>query len=157
MSFAMIFLVFNIKCKIGIILLENSLMVIGNVRRVERLTTYKEPFDFSRVIAWTLLPYQTIKMDERDHYEAQHRSLTFDIARGCTTKKEYEDAKKLYIDFLNRVRLLVNKNDCIDYFHLTVIPRFRERNLGNDFDLGNGLKGTELPLPLNVPYYCFKE
>ena len=24
----------------------------------------------------------------------------------------------------------------------TVVPRFRERNLGNDFDLGNGLEGN---------------
>ena len=39
----------------------------------------------------------------------------------------------------------------------TVIPQFREQNLVNDFDLANGLEGTEVRLPLNVPYYCFKE
>ncbi|KAI8359224.1 hypothetical protein EDC96DRAFT_566165 [Choanephora cucurbitarum] len=33
----------------------------------------------------------------------------------------------------------------------TVIPRFRERNIRNDFDLGNGLEGTEVRLTLKIP------
>ncbi|KAI8048030.1 uncharacterized protein B0P05DRAFT_592377 [Gilbertella persicaria] len=33
--------------------------------------------------------------DERDQYEAEHRRLILDIARGCTTKESYEDAKNM--------------------------------------------------------------
>ena len=41
-------------------------------------------------------------MDVRDNYEAEHRSLLFAIARGCTTKEDYEGAKKACVDFLDR-------------------------------------------------------
>lgn len=55
---------------------------------------------------------------EREQFEAEHRNLIFEIARGCTTKKEYEDVKRSYVDFLNRDGLLVNKQACLDYFYL---------------------------------------
>ena len=65
----------------------------------------------------TVLEFYFI-VHEREHYEAEHKSLIFDIARGCTTKEEYDDAKKSYVNFLNRDGLLVNKNTCIEYFQL---------------------------------------
>ena len=57
-------------------------------------------------------------MDVRDNYEAEHRSLLFAIARGCTTKEDYEGAKKAYVDFLNKEGLLINKKTCLEYFDL---------------------------------------
>ncbi|KAI8378200.1 hypothetical protein EDC96DRAFT_540542 [Choanephora cucurbitarum] len=55
-------------------------------------------------------------VDVRDNYEAEHRSLLFAITRGCTTKEGYEEAKKAYVDFLNKEGLLINKKTCLEYF-----------------------------------------